>query len=156
MSIAPPSDIVLDVAQAADPAKRQAAVERLAAMAAQGGTPPIDFDAALKTTTPGGRVASTDPSLRLSPLGGARGSQVTAGHGSAYQKFEAMVLQSFVSSILPKDTELFGDSASADMCRSLLAEKLADQLARSGRIGIAKTLEQHETHAAAAAKTPQG
>lgn len=155
MSIAPPSDIIMDVAQAADPARRQAAVAKLAAQAAaEGGSPPVDFDVALRSATPG-PATGTDPSLRLSPLAGAGHSQGLAGRGSPYQKFEAMVLTNFVESILPKDTELFGDSASADVCRSMFAGKIADQLAKSGRIGIAQSIERFQTHAAAAASPPK-
>lgn len=149
MSIAPPSDIIMDVAQAADPARRQAAVAKLAAQAAaQGGTPPVAFDAALGTATPSLGV-KTDASLRFSPLAGAGRSQSLAVHGSPYQKFESVLLKNFVESIMPKDTELFGDAASADMCRSMFAEKIADQLAKSGRFGIATSIERFQTHAAA-------
>ena len=52
-----------------------------------------------------------------------------------------MVLQSFVENILPKDDNLFGDAASADMCRSMLAEQLAGQLAKGGVLGIAKMIK---------------
>ena len=143
----------MDVAQAADPTKRQAAVAKLAAQAAaQGGSPPVGFDAALSTATPSLGV-KTDASLRFSPLAGAGRSQGLAGHGSPYQKFESVLLKTFVESIMPKDTELFGDTASADMCRSMFAEKIADQLAKSGRIGIAATIERHQTHAAAVPPT---
>ncbi len=160
MSIAPPSDIILDVAQAAEPARRQAAVSKLAAAAAGAGAARSDFDVALSDTAPAPSVTS-DASLLRSPLTGAGRSQVTAGHGSVYQKFEAMVLQNFVENILPKDTSLYGDAASADMCRSMMAGKLAEQLAKSGRIGIAKSIERYESHVAAApaplaAGKPQG
>ena len=150
MSIAPPSDIIMDVAQAADPTRREAAVAKLAAQAAaQGGSPPVDFATALGTATPSLGV-KTDASLRLSPLAGAGHSQSLAAHGSPYQKFESILLKNFVESIMPKDTELFGDAASADMCRSMFAEKTADQLAKSGRFGIATSIERFQTHAAAA------
>ena len=58
----------------------------------------------------------------------------------AYQKFEAVLLQNFVESILPKDSELFGDKNSADIYRSMMAEQLANQLAKSGSLGIAKQI----------------
>lgn len=156
MSIAPPSDIILDVAQAADPARRAAAVNRLAQAAVQGGSPPVDFDQALASATP--RVVKvTAAPLPVSPLTGAGRSQTPAPHVSVYQKFEAMVLQSFVAEILPKDTSLYGDAASADLSRSMLAEKLADQLAKSGRIGIARSIEEGERHAPSAmVQPPQG
>ncbi len=140
MSIAPPSDIILDVAQAADPVRLQAASAKLARIAAEGGVP-ADFDAALKqigsdAPPPTGLANST---LARSVLAGS--SHRLAGSGSPYQKFEAVVLQNFVQNILPKDENLFGDAASADICRSMLAEQLANQLASSGKIGIAARIE---------------
>ena len=60
---------------------------------------------------------------------------------SPYQKFEAVLLQSFVQEMLPKDDDLYGDAATGDAYRGMMAEQLANQLARSGRIGIAKMIE---------------
>jgi Rod binding domain-containing protein len=65
------------------------------------------------------------------------------------------VLQSFVENILPKDENLFGDAASADMCRSMLAEQLATQLAKGGSLGIAKLIKAaHPPDHVAAATLP--
>ncbi len=61
---------------------------------------------------------------------------------SPYRKFEAVLLQTFVQEILPKDEQLFGDAASADISRSMMAEQLANQLAKSDRIGIARMIEK--------------
>ena len=66
---------------------------------------------------------------------------VSSGRKSAtYQKFEAVLLQQFVESMLPKDDELFGDKTSAGVYRSMMAEQFATQLAKSGGIGIAKAV----------------
>ena len=135
MSIAPPSDIVLDVAQAADPSRLLAATSKLAKMAA--GVPSESFESVLggaapRPTAPNDLAASTlmfnTPAARTQPI-------------SPYQKFEAMVLQNFVQNILPKNEDLFGDGASADICRSMLAEQIATQIAKTGKLGIAHMIE---------------
>ena len=124
MSIAPPSDIILDVAQAADPQRLQAATSKLAQMATGRATVPDDFATLLNST--------------LAPLP----ARVVAVPNSPYRKFEAVLLQTFVQEILPKDDQLFGDAASADISRSMMAEQLANQLAKSDRIGIARMIEK--------------
>lgn len=147
MSIAPPSDIILDVAQAADPQRLQAATTKLNTMAASAGGAAVDFQtllagAARRPWSPGG-VSGAPPSP-YTPHGGG-----TTQAMSPYRKFEAVLLQTFVQEMLPKDDKLFGDAASADAYRSMMAEQLANQLARSGGIGIAKMIEK--AHAAQAA-----
>jgi len=57
-------------------------------------------------------------------------------------KFEAMLLTSMIQEMLPKDTPSVygGEGTAGDMWRSMLAEKVADQIAKSGTLGIAKRL----------------
>ena len=140
MSIAPPSDIILDVAQAADPQRLQAATAKLNTMATSSGGAAADFEtllagAARKPWSPGG--VSAAPPTTFTPHAGGIAQPM-----SPYRKFEAVLLQTFVQEMLPKDDKLFGDAASGDAYRSMLAEQLADQLAKSGRIGIAKMIEK--------------
>ncbi len=139
VSISPPSDIVLDVAQAADPTRLQAATAKLAKMAA--GQSGDGFAAALGSATGAGLSAplSAARAAPPSPFGPLARRVMPAL--SPYQKFEAVMLQNFVQNILPKDEDLFGDAASADITRSMLAEQVANQIARSGRIGIAQMIE---------------
>ena len=160
MSIAPPSDIILDVAQAADPRRLQAATTKLNALATSAGGETVDFGTLLSS------AAGSKPATAASPgsstlFTGPTGS--TASGLSPYQKFEATLLQTFVQEMLPKDDNLYGDAASADAYRGMMAEQLANQLARSGRIGIAKMLEKAHgpgstppvaAHAAPAQATP--
>ena len=151
MSIAPPSDIILDVAQAADPRRLQAATSKLNGMAAAlggndttgGGAAslarPDDFGAILDGaagTRPGGSKSLAGSTLFPTAAG------TLPPQGSPYRKFEAVLLQTFIQEMLPKDEHLFGDAASADICRSMLAEQLATQLSKTGRIGIAKMIEK--------------
>ncbi|MDX7950356.1 rod-binding protein [Lichenihabitans sp. Uapishka_5] len=153
MSIAPPSDIVLDVAQAADPTRVQAAAAKLASMAGTAASD-IDFASVLQ--------ARSRPILNGSDQASRQAPEITRGHqmhaapGSTYQKFEAVVLQNFIQEVLPKNTELFGDAFSGDAYRSMLAEQIAAQVAKSGRLGIAQTIEKKEAslHPAAAPSVP--
>ena len=58
-----------------------------------------------------------------------------------YRKFEAFVLQVFVETMLPKQSEdLFGKGTAGTVWRSMLAEQLGNQLAQGKGIGIAKQL----------------
>jgi flagellar protein FlgJ len=134
VSIAPPSDIILDVAQAADPLRLQAAQAKLARMSGASGS---DFSAVLDGAGPHAAAGSTLASHALA----FEPAIVTTHPASPYQKFEAVMLQNFLQDILPKDENLFGDAASADAVRSLLAEQLAGQLAKSGKFGVARMIE---------------
>lgn len=49
-----------------------------------------------------------------------------------------MVLQTFMQSILPKDTEtVYGGGMAGDMWKSMLAQQLGEVMAQRGGIGIA-------------------
>ena len=149
MSIAPPSDIILDVAQAGDPLKVQAATAKLARLAA--GAPATDFGAVLDGSA--AQTSSTplaSQAFQFAPPHSQQGRPA-----SPYEKFEGLLLQSMLQNVLPKDAELFGDAASADACRSMLAEQLATQLAKSGRFGITREVEAaHAPAKVAAAPEP--
>jgi flagellar protein FlgJ len=145
VAISPPSDIVLDVASAADPVKLRAATDRLAKLAADPAISGTSFSASLAAARePVGTVQSSTTAFAASPgLANARGALGTVSHKDelkTYQKFEAVLLQNFVEAILPKDTELFGDKNSAEIYRSMMAEQFANQLAKSGSLGIAKQI----------------
>lgn len=56
----------------------------------------------------------------------------------AAQKFEAFVLQSFIQEMMPETPEsVFGSGISGDFWKSMMAEKIAEQVAERGNIGIA-------------------
>ena len=164
MAISPPSDLLLDVARAADPAKVREATAKLARLAADPSFANEGFGKALaaaKVDKPG---ASAPASATKSPvlLPGTAGSLRAAAQPKTdtYKKFEAVLLQNFVESMLPKDDETFGDAASAGIYRSMMAEQLANQIANAGGIGIAKAIEKahpavaHKTAASAPAVQP--
>ena len=65
----------------------------------------------------------------------------TAPSGDVRVKFEGMVLQTFIGSILPKDTDsVFGSGLAGDMWRSMLSEKIANVIAERGGVGIANRI----------------
>lgn len=73
-------------------------------------------------------------------LAGMRGVTATdRGQApEAFQKFEAMVLQTFLQSMLPQDAEsVYGGGIAGDMWKSFLAQELGQQMAKAGGIGIA-------------------
>ncbi len=63
----------------------------------------------------------------------------------AAQKFEAFVLQSFIQEMMPETQEsVFGGGISGDFWKSMMSEKIAEQVAARGSLGIAETVRaQH-------------
>ena len=122
MAISPPSDIVLDVARAAEPADLAEARAMLAKRA----------DGAAASFSVAGA-----PTL-------SRSSQTSAaetGNADQFRRFEAMVLTTFIQNMLPKDSEeVYGKGLAGDMWKSQMAEHLAEAMAGHGGIGIAKSL----------------
>ncbi|WP_315925425.1 rod-binding protein [Mesorhizobium sp. SP-1A] len=130
MAISPPSDIVLDVARAAGPTDLEAARTALAKRSGE---------------------ASATFSVDAAPIGRHTGKleagkvqvgKVEADQGAdKFKRFEAMVLQTFIQNMLPKDTEqVYGQGLAGDMWKSQLAERLADVMAERGGIGIARSM----------------
>lgn len=152
MAIQPPSDILLDVANAADPVKVRAATARLAKLAAEPNVVDADFGRALKAAGDAGRTLSAKSSsagrgftsaVAMPPASPAATASRPSlkGAAQAYQKFETVLLQNFVEAMLPKDDNLYGDKTSAGIYRSMMAEQFASQLSKAGGIGIAKAIE---------------
>ena len=141
MAFNPRTDVILEVASAADPSRATLAAQRLNAIAGSNATP-ADFVSSLNQAA---GVANAPPSSRP---GGAdarsRLAEAASGPeklGKAKIQFEAMMLNSFVSELLPKDTgEVFGQGMAGDMWRSMLAEQVSTQIAKSGKLGLARRL----------------
>lgn len=133
MAISPPSDIVLDVARAVGPAELAAARTQLAERA-RTGTAKVEFSSiASLEAAPKSRV-----DMRFAFHAGTGKTGETP---KAYQKFEATVLQSFMQSMMPKDSEaVYGKGLAGDMWKSELAKQLGTVLSERGGIGIANRL----------------
>jgi flagellar protein FlgJ len=128
LAISPPSDIVMDVARAAEPADVEAARAALARRA-NGAAAPFALDPS--ATVDAGSVLSR----------AAADKAEASNPAKKFQRFEAMVLTTFIQNMMPKDTEgVYGKGPAGDMWKSQLAEKVADVMAAHGGIGIAKSM----------------
>jgi peptidoglycan hydrolase FlgJ len=117
VAISPPSDIVLDVARAVEPAGVEAARAQLAR---RGGAV-------------GGAAAFSLGDMRSSAAPEADQTKSP----DTFKRFEAMVLETFIQNMLPKNAEnVYGKGVAGDMWKSMLAGKLADAMAERGGIGI--------------------
>ena len=117
MAISTPGDIVLDVVRAADPASVEAARARLASFAER----------------------ASGQSFEVADAAGAEPASPHAQAGTldAFGRFEAMVLQTFIQSMLPEDaSSVYGQGMSGEMWQSMLAEQLGKSMAERGGIGI--------------------
>ena len=77
-----------------------------------------------------------------------RGSK--SGVMSPTQQFESFVLRSFVESMLPQEnSEYFGTGTAGKIWKSMLAERIGDEMAKDGGIGIADMLEKRGAKATA-------
>ncbi|MGO9742466.1 MAG: rod-binding protein [Roseiarcus sp.] len=136
MAIDPPSDILLDVARAADPMRAASVVQRLNALAGNAPANEIEFAKALDRA--GSSAAGRATALARAPdQTPAAGDPVDA----AKTKFEAVLLTNMIGEMLPKDaTDVYGGGFGGDMWRSMLAEQIGNQIAKSGALGISRRL----------------
>jgi peptidoglycan hydrolase FlgJ len=148
-----PPDIVLGVALAADPQKYRAAVERLQRLRA-GAAAGTSFDpGAFAATVTKPAEASENPARApaSSPAQTAPSAPRQARKpADAFAQLEAFVLQTFIKSMLPKNAQhVFGKGTAGEVWKSMLAEKLGNEIAKSGQIGIADRLSSARTEAVA-------
>lgn len=139
MAISPPSDLVLDVLRAADPASVQEAQAKLKSNRAS-------FEAT-SLADAGNGFNTAVGILNRDSSGATAGSAATTGVGGGkaipetYRKFEAMVLQNFVKSMLPADSEeIYGKGTAGEIWRGMMAEQIGEVIAKGGGIGIAASL----------------
>lgn len=135
-------DLVLDVLEAADPVTQRAATAKLDALKSS------DADFAATMDAEAGKAAATEQSAtkvseaQSDAVNGAPVRVIKApASGEVYRKFEAFILQTFVETMLPKDSEeVFGKGTAGGVWKSMLAEQLGNQLAKGKGIGIAERL----------------
>lgn len=142
LSIQTATDLILDVVRAADPAVAQKAEAMLEAASVR------KSEAAARTPAFERQLlASSDPSaLPLAKVLDAIEARTESGAGAqmvdkteeTYRKFEAMILQKFIGSMLPQDSEeLYGKGTAGEIWKGMMAEQLGAVLAKGGGIGIA-------------------
>jgi peptidoglycan hydrolase FlgJ len=142
MAIKPSSDIVLEVLKAADPARAQAATQRLSALGGVDGAD--DFARVLDATAqppPGGAETAANAADMRDRLASLSPDAANDKAARTQVEFEASILKTFVDAILPKDeTSVYGEGTAGDIWKSMLADQIARQIAKSGAFGISKRL----------------
>jgi flagellar protein FlgJ len=145
MAIKPSSDIILDVLKAADPVRAQAAAQRLSALGAASADEADDFTKVLDASAPSSPIradcAANAANMRdrLASLNLDSAEDQKAARTQV--AFEASILKTFVDAILPKDeTSVYGQGTAGDIWKSMLADQIAKQIAKSGAFGISKKL----------------
>jgi Rod binding domain-containing protein len=137
VAISPPSDLVLDVVRAADPAQVQEAQAKLKSnRAAFEATSLAEAGAGFQAAV--GILNRDSAATNASQAVSAAGGKVVPEH---LRKFESMVLQNFVKSMLPTDSEeMYGKGTAGEIWRGMMADQLGEALAKGGGIGIAESL----------------
>lgn len=137
MAISPPSDIISDVARAADPARYQAAAQNLLSGAAPAGGP--SFDDAVRSVSSRPNIGGADIYQIRNSLRNDSETAAAAKAKRTAQEFEASILQSFIETMLPKNADnVYGKGNAGSIWKSMMAEQIGAQVAKSGGIGIAQ------------------
>lgn len=133
MALQLPSDLIADVARAAQPDRLRAATLRLRENA-EGAS--LAFAAELRD------AASHSSSTNLSGLRERLGSGTPVGAGAspAGKGLETLLLKTMVDGVLPKKTQIFGRGVAGESWRMVLSDALAQKLAASNRLGMAQSL----------------
>jgi Rod binding domain-containing protein len=137
MSISPPSDIVLDVARAADPTRYAEAAARLTRAAA-----PADGFSTMMAASSTDTAPTEAPSPPAVMADAAKpGAKPPARSAEAYRGFEAMALSTMIEAAMPDESSvIFGKGTAGSVWKSMLAQQLGEQMAKAGGIGIAAQL----------------
>lgn len=137
MAIAPPSDLVLDVVRAADPAQVEAAQAKLKANRA-------NFAATSLAEKGAGFGTAVDILSSAADKAGLSKatSKIKAGDiPETYKQFEAVVLQNFIKNMLPTDSEaVYGKGNAGEIWKSMMAEQIGATISERGGIGIAEQM----------------
>jgi hypothetical protein len=145
MSIFPATDIISDVARAADPGKVKVAIKRLEDI---GGEKARQVDLAFSA------AESSVASLRgktqsVTRVDAAASTATRVETLSPTQKFEAFLLQGWLDVILPKEgSGVYGGGAGTGIWRSMMAEQLATQIVRAGGVGLHNVLSHKNSSVA--------
>ncbi len=139
----PKTDILLGVSNAADPARIREAVGKLKELSGDKGefATMLAASKGWNTTSTGPEDALAPPSASVTPGSKATVAANTTGLGDVFNKLEAFIMQTFIQSMLPKDAPaVYGKGTAGDVWKGMLAEKMGNEVAKSGQLGIAKRL----------------
>lgn len=137
MAISPPSDLVLDVVRAADPSQVEAAQAKLKATRA-----------AFAATSLAEKGAGFESAIDILNSAGSKSGLANASPANkaseipeAYKQFEGVVLQNFLKSMMPEESEaVYGKGNAGEIWKSMMAEQIGATIAERGGIGIAEQM----------------
>ncbi|ACB97143.1 rod-binding protein [Beijerinckia indica] len=136
MSIQPPSDIVLDVANAAGPISPIMARERLGSTDGSSSTNDVHFSHILDG------VGSSEPPSHSLPLFLPKPRLETPSPNTrtkVFKDLETVLLRNFVEAMLPKNTEdVFGHGTAGNIWKSMMADQLSKEIGKRLDLGIGK------------------
>jgi Rod binding domain-containing protein len=138
-------DLVLDVLEAADPVTQRTATAKLDALKSSDADFAATMDAEANKAAATAAADQSAAKVAEAQSGVVNGAPVQVikkpASGEVYRKFEAFILQTFVETMLPKESaEVFGKGTAGSVWKSMLAEQLGNQLAKGKGIGIARQL----------------
>ncbi len=150
MAIQPVSDLVLDVINQADPANVKAATRALKSPVLVSKDLPVSGPSWAGTQF-SSFMAEVESAAAKAKLKGQEGVEHASDMANRYsakldnadlgEKLEAAILQTFVKSMLPKEMDtVYGGGTAGSMWKGLMAEQLANQLAKTGSVGLAEML----------------
>lgn len=142
MSIFPATDLISDVGRAAIPLRKSEALHRLERFAFSAGGV-AETQSTTKTVhnyrdvNASFVISTSKSSLPSNPLAPDKNEASVA-----FRKFEAFILQTWLELLLPTaESGAYGRDQAGGFWRSLMAEQLGDQLARTGALGLARLTE---------------
>ncbi len=151
MAISPPSDLVLDVVNAADPTQVMAAREKLRSVSTAN-------QASVLTASNAGFESAINSIDTTASKAGVRRIEPPKSDEKVpetYRKFEASVLSTMLQNMMPKDSEeVYGKGSAGDFWKSMMAEQMADAVSKRGGIGIAEQVYSQALQKARNAEAP--
>lgn len=136
MGIQLTTDIVMDVVKAGNPARTQKITSNLKAIGS-GFSQAMSQEGAIGRAN-GMAYAPTSPVGLQNATALTKTSAAGGPAAVAHRKFESMVLSQFVQAMLPSQAAaVYGSGNAGQIWKSMLAEKVADEVAKHGGIGIA-------------------
>ncbi len=143
MSISPATDIVLDVARAADPARYKRAVAKLDATAATAFTEQLAAEETAPVRAPAAESEPIAQSANRTPVP-MPSDPATDKIATTYRQFEAMALANMLEAAMPSDEGFFGKGVAGDTWKSMLIDQIASEMAKQGGVGIAEQLARSD------------
>jgi peptidoglycan hydrolase FlgJ len=143
MSISPTTDIVLDVARAADPARYKRAAAKLDATAASAFTEQLAAEEATPIRAQATESSAIARSTSRAPVSKPNDA-ATDKTAATYRQFEAMALANMLEAAMPSDENFFGKGVAGDTWKSMLIDQIANEMAKQGGVGIAEQLARSD------------